>query len=44
MKYGYKYRLQEQNVSWAKIKRDICHTVRNIEHKLIDRNNGNNDD
>ena len=44
MKYGYKYRLQEQNVLWAKIKRDICHTVGNIKDKLIDRNNGNNDD
>ena len=44
MKYGYKYRLQEQNVTWAKIKRDITNTIGNIKNKLININNGNDDD
>ena len=44
MKYGYKYRLQEQNVTWTKIKRDIVNTIRNIKNKLININNGNEDD
>ena len=44
MKFGYKYRLQEQNVTWTKIKRDIINTIGNIKNKLINMNNGNNDD
>ena len=44
MKYGYKYRLQEQNVTWTKIKRDILNTIGNIKSRLVNINNGNNDD
>ena len=44
MKYGYKYRLQVQNVTWTKIKRNILDTIRKIKNKFINLNNGNNDD
>ena len=44
MKYGYKYRLQEQNVTWTKIKREILKTVGDIKNRLINLNNGNNND
>ena len=44
MKYGYKYRMQEQNVTWTKIKRDILNTIGNIKNRLINKNNGNNND
>ena len=44
MKFGYKYRLQEQNITWTKIKRDLLNTISNIKNKFININNGNNDD
>ena len=44
MKFGYKYRLQEQNITWTKIKRDLSNTIGNIKNKFININNGNNDD
>ena len=44
MKYGYKYRLQEQNVTWTKIKRDLLTMVENLKNRFIDINSGNNED
>ena len=44
MKYGYKYRLQKQNVTWIKIKRDMLNTIENLKNRFLDINNGNNED
>ena len=44
MKYGYRFRLQKQNITWTKIKRDILNTIDSIKNKFINLNNGNNND
>ena len=41
---GYKYRVQNSNVTWGRIKRDLMVTVESLKNKIIDKNNGNVDD
>ena len=44
MKFGYKYRLQEQNVTWNKIKQNLLDMINNIKNSLINKNNGSDED
>ena len=41
---GYKYRVQNSNVTWGRIKRDLMVTVESLKNKITDRNNGNFND
>ena len=44
VKYGYKYRIQNSNVSWGKIRRDLMVAVQNLKNRIIDKNKGNIND
>ena len=44
MQFGYKYRIQNSNATWGKIKRDLMVTVEGLKNKIIDRNKGDVDD
>ena len=44
IQFGYKYRIQDSNLTWGKIKRDLMVTVENLKNKIIDKNNGNIND
>lgn len=44
IQYGYKYRIQNSNVSWGRIKRDLMLATENLKRRIVDRNNGNIND
>ena len=44
MKYGYKFRIQNSNVSWEMIKRDLMVATENLKLKITERNRGNVND
>ena len=41
LKFGYKYRIQRQNVTWRKIIRDLMMVVEDLKNKITKSNKGN---